>query len=385
MVAGRLDGTVRIKWSDGSSYDGSYKAGVREGKGVWRGSGFVYDGDWRGGKRTGQGTWEWDDGSSYVGGMKDNFYDGRGIFKWADGGAYVGEYRQGSKNGNGVRKWPDGQLYEGAFKDDRMHGKGQLKYANGATYEGDFANGRPSGPGVLKDPQGRVIYAGTWNPELDESRQEYPSAAQPATPHKASIGSDAAAAPEGDEQVAPPAQTPHVASVDSDPAQLRELRERLYELNFDPGAAEAPFAEADRRAILDFEAQSNLPPTGQATTALLQHLRTVGSQAPWGAIVFDKSSGKWGMAWEHASRKEAVASAVSSCGEARCSLELSFFGTECGAFAYSGSTWALAARANAEKAKQAALAECQKHGRSCRIVAAVCATGSDRREAGKPN
>jgi hypothetical protein len=120
------------------------------------------------------------------------------------------------------------------------------------------------------------------------------------------------------------------------------------------------------------------------TVALLNNLRAAGGQSPWGAIVFAKSSGKWGMAWAHASRKEAVASAVSTCGDARqCTVELSFFGTECGAFAYSGTTWALSARADADKAKEAALADCQKGGRSCRVVASVCAGGSDRSQAEK--
>lgn len=140
------------------------------------------------------------------------------------------------------------------------------------------------------------------------------------------------------------------------------------------------------RASCKAEARFGRLPSVRAaqTVALLDNLRAAGGHSPWGAIVFAKSSGKWGMAWGHASRKEAVVSAVSSCGDARqCTMELSFFGTECGAFAYSGTTWALTARANADKAKEAALADCQKGGRSCRIVATVCASGSDRRQADK--
>jgi hypothetical protein len=169
----------------------------------------------------------------------------------------------------------------------------------------------------------------------------------------------------------------------TDPALLRELRERLYDLNFDPGPPEAEFGEADRQAIRAFEDKNNLVQTGLPTGALLQRLREAGSRSPWGAIVFAKSSGGWGIAWGQASRKEAVASAVSSCGDARqCTVELSFFGTDCAAFAYSGMNWTLTARPAMQWAREAALADCQKSGRNCRIVASVCADGSGRLQAG---
>lgn len=91
---------------------------------------------------------------------------------------------------------------------------------------------------------------------------------------------------------------------------------------------------------------------------------------------------KWGMAWSHDTRKAAVASAQTSCGNSvKCAVEISFFGTQCGVFAHSGSNWAIVARDNIEKARADALSNCQKLSKACRIIASVCADGAGRASA----
>jgi hypothetical protein len=165
----------------------------------------------------------------------------------------------------------------------------------------------------------------------------------------------------------------------SDPVLLKELRDRLYELNFDPGPPDGPLTDASRKAIQEFQQQINVPPTGIATMGLLRRLRELGGVKPWGSIVYGKDSGKWGMAWNESTRKAAVARARVSCGDsATCPVEVSFFGAACGVFAYSASSWAITARDDIGKAKAAALADCGKRGRSCQIAAAVCADGAER-------
>jgi hypothetical protein len=112
---------------------------------------------------------------------------------------------------------------------------------------------------------------------------------------------------------------------------------------------------------------------------LLRRLREAGKLKPWGAIVYGRNMEKWGMAWSHESRQAAVANARSSCGsETQCQVEISFFGTECGAFAHSESSWAIVARKSIQQAKETALSDCGKRARSCRIIAAACADGADR-------
>jgi hypothetical protein len=168
-----------------------------------------------------------------------------------------------------------------------------------------------------------------------------------------------------------------------DPGLLRELRDRLYELNFDPGPLDGPLGEPARQAIREFEASSKLAQTGVPTQGLLRRLREIGGLKPWGAIVYAKASQKWGMSWGHATRKEAVASARASCGDGgACTTEISFFGTECGAFVHSGTSWSMAARDDIRKAKEVALSDCRKRAKNCTIVATVCADGADRYSSG---
>jgi hypothetical protein len=180
------------------------------------------------------------------------------------------------------------------------------------------------------------------------------------------------------------ALTPPVQRIDdsvpvSDPIALNEMRDRLYELNFDPGPLDGPLTDSTHEAIKEFEQQNNLPPTGDATVGLLRKLRDIGGLKPWGAIVYGKNNGKWGMAWSEATRKAAVARARASCGDsASCPVEISFFGTDCGVFAYSSSSWAITARDDIRKAKDAALSDCNKRGKSCQVVASVCADGAER-------
>jgi len=173
-------------------------------------------------------------------------------------------------------------------------------------------------------------------------------------------------------------QADDAASI-SDPVLLNELRDRLYELNFDPGPLDGPLTDAARKAIQEFQQQINVPTTGIATMGLLRRLRDLGAVKPWASIVYGKDTGKWGMAWNESTRKAAVAGARASCGDSStCPVEVSFFGTACGVFAYSGSSWAITARDDIGKAKAAALADCGKRGKSCQIIASVCADGAER-------
>ena len=173
----------------------------------------------------------------------------------------------------------------------------------------------------------------------------------------------------------PLAPVPEQKVAIGDPGLLREVRDRLYELNFDPGP---PDAAGLKVAIAEFEGQSKLPQTGEVTRGLLSRLREIGGLKPWGAIVYDKDAGKWGMAWNDPTRKNAVERARAQCGGARCPLELSFFGTSCGAFALSQAGFSIVSRDDVQKARQAALDECGRRGKACRIVGASCADGTGR-------
>jgi len=161
-----------------------------------------------------------------------------------------------------------------------------------------------------------------------------------------------------------------------DAALLRELSERLYEHNFDP---EQPDSKTGMKlAISKFQEKSNLAPSGEATEGVLLRLRKIGDLKPWGSIVYGPESDKWGISWNHTTRRAAVEDARSNCGTGKCAMELSFYGTGCGAFAISGKSWSLVQRETIQRAKDAALDDCGRTGKACRIIGAVCADGSGR-------
>ncbi len=161
-----------------------------------------------------------------------------------------------------------------------------------------------------------------------------------------------------------------------DAALLRELSERLYERNFDPDLPDGKTGM--KLAIAKFQEKSNMKPSGEATEGVLMRLRKMDDLKPWGSIVYGPDNDKWGISWNHTSRRAAVDDARKNCGASKCAMELSFFGERCGAFAISAESWSLVQRETIQRAKQAALDECGKTGKSCRVIGAVCADGSGR-------
>lgn len=160
----------------------------------------------------------------------------------------------------------------------------------------------------------------------------------------------------------------------TDPAALREVRERLYELNYHPNKPDE--TTGLRRAITRFQQKAELPQTGEATEGLLARLRQAPRLGPWATIVYDPQKSKWGAAWNHKSRQSAVADARSRCQGAECPVELSYYGRRCGAFAVSGASWSLVDRDTIDAAIEAAMSSCAKPGKPCRILRAICADGS---------
>jgi len=136
----------------------------------------------------------------------------------------------------------------------------------------------------------------------------------------------------------------------------------------------------DRIAVMHAGHVVEVAETGRPNYGLIERLRAVPVPHPWGTIVYARNTEKWGMAWGQQTRKAAVASARASCGPtwAECPAEVSFFGSECAAFAHSAASWAIVARNSISEAKEAALSDCRKRGEGCRIIASVCANGAER-------
>ena len=161
-----------------------------------------------------------------------------------------------------------------------------------------------------------------------------------------------------------------------DTVLLRELSDRLFELNYDPEPLDSK--NGMRLAISKFQEKTKMTPNGEATEGVLTRLRKMEDLKPWASIVYGPDGDKWGMSWNHASRRAAIDDARNKCGANKCPMELSFYGSRCGAFAISDESWSLIQRDTVAQARKAALDECGKAGKSCRIIGAVCADGSGR-------
>lgn len=123
-------------------------------------------------------TISFEDGSVYVGHVKNGVASGQGKITYLNGDTYEGEWKNGKKNGEGInttsiyiykglyvndKKEGAGKLiyknvlfdvdsseidyYDGEWKNDYYEGKGDLHYANGNIYSGDFVNGLFDGKG----------------------------------------------------------------------------------------------------------------------------------------------------------------------------------------------------------------------------------------------
>jgi len=81
-----------------------------------------------------KGLYTWKNGSTYEGNFTKGKRNGEGTWtssQHSDIYIYEGEYHDDKKNGFGIYKFPDGTQYEGFFKDDLKHGNGKIKYADG--------------------------------------------------------------------------------------------------------------------------------------------------------------------------------------------------------------------------------------------------------------
>ncbi len=200
--------------------------------------------------------------------------------------------------------------------------------------------------------------------------------APPAQTDASSADAEGRDIPQRPASPAPPVKT--VANEDrpiDDPTLLDEIKDRLYEQNFNPGDPGSPSMAA---AIRGFESRTGLPLTGKPTQRVLSTLRETASLKPWGAITFARDVRKWGMSWGSPSRREALAVARARCGSEQCADQASFFGADCGAFALSSRSWSITWRGGSAPSRQAALDSCSRQGPDCRIIGAVCADGSGR-------
>ena len=112
-------GCARTRWKGVSRYQGTLKAGKREGKGVWtHRSGSEYKGEWKDNLKHGKGEYWVDDGNYYKGEFRNDKPEGKGVWIGADGTIYEGAFRGGKKDGSFRITYPDASSRDSIWRDD---------------------------------------------------------------------------------------------------------------------------------------------------------------------------------------------------------------------------------------------------------------------------
>ena len=106
-----------------------------------------------------------DDGSLYIGQIRNSLFDGRGRCIFPDGTVYEGNWKEGLWNGQGIVVYPDGDIYKGEFLNHIKEGKGTYIYGSGARYDGEWKNDMFNGEGKLFFEDGGR-YEGAWKDDM---------------------------------------------------------------------------------------------------------------------------------------------------------------------------------------------------------------------------
>jgi hypothetical protein len=131
---GQRHGKGMCTFQDGSTYEGEWRCGRRNGKGVFRDARTkeVYDGKWVAGKRCGRGLCTYPAGHRYEGQWAEDLRDGEGTFFRANGEKYSGAWSAGERHGHGVHtdtrgrvkagNWRNGQIFDSEETKDSAKG-----------------------------------------------------------------------------------------------------------------------------------------------------------------------------------------------------------------------------------------------------------------------
>jgi peptidoglycan hydrolase-like protein with peptidoglycan-binding domain len=190
---------------------------------------------------------------------------------------------------------------------------------------------------------------------------------------------------------APAGTSPSNASVLTDAAVIREVQEKLYQLNYEIASRNGRMAEDTRRAIRSWQTNVNRPVTGDIDAAQLALLRSARIPATWGAMAY-AARGASGVVWSRSSRDQAEREAIAECGKrggGTCKV-VTAAGTGCGALGfYTGQVGTAqhygayaSVRPTLGQATDNALSECRRQAKkpeACGVRMTFCADGSHKR------
>jgi peptidoglycan hydrolase-like protein with peptidoglycan-binding domain len=173
---------------------------------------------------------------------------------------------------------------------------------------------------------------------------------------------------------------------------VREVQERLYNLNYEISVLNGQVTDETRKAIRDWQNNTKRPVTGDLTHDELASLRGARVPTTWGALAY-AARGASAVVWNRPSRQEAVSAAMSDCrakgGGNNCKV-LTAAENGCGALGFytgrvRGTThWGAYAivRPTLAQATDQALSECRRQAKqpeACGVRLTFCADGSHKR------
>ena len=146
---------------------------------------FTWTGPSKAGKANGQGVaTKYVNGkfeSKYEGTYRNGIREGKGTFTHKDGSVKTGNFINGQLIGKGTVRDGDGNSYEGDLLNYRMHGKGALRWGNGSTFVGYMVDDAPY-TGKFTSYTGEVSYIQKGQPveRITETKTNYsPKIGQP--------------------------------------------------------------------------------------------------------------------------------------------------------------------------------------------------------------
>ena len=178
----------------------------------------------------------------------------------------------------------------------------------------------------------------------------------------------------------------------TDASVVREVQERLYNLNYDISVLTGQMNEETRKAIRDWQRIVKHEPTGDMTEEELILLRNARIPTTWGALAY-AAKGASSVVWSRPSRQEAASAALNDChsraGRDACKV-VTATENECGALGfYMGSVrrttyWGAFGiiRPTLGQAVDQALTVCRENAKrpeACGIRLTFCADGSHQR------
>jgi hypothetical protein len=111
-------------------------------------------------------------GDRYEGEFKEGYFDGKGIYYFSNGRRDEGEFKVGEFHGQGIQRHPSGESHEGEFKANKKSGFGVHVLPDKSRRVGEWVDGAAAGEGIYYLANGQISQTGRW--ENNKLVKSYP-------------------------------------------------------------------------------------------------------------------------------------------------------------------------------------------------------------------